>query len=394
MFFDKILNFFKIENLYKESDFRDSHFQSNNIKCNNTAHQTENYIGPASTHEHVMEILSYWSQHQYQKVNYNYYREASSSEKQEYALIDILSCFSKGARNLHSFSQNRLHDLGIINFDSYTQFLISEKYIMRADIINTLIAKYNSQELKTIAESVGVKKTGNKSELAQRIANELSSSEVNRILSENPLYILSEKGHSYLAANEDYVPLHKYLYLISLAEFNDNRIPNGGRYHRNFYDTMFQILTNRKFFFERHRDFEDVGSISLQLYNMLIEESKKTTNNVPADVISTNYVENLYIQTCFCFHAYSSLEHGVFPSSYNSYIVPKPNKDTEKLASQEPYINYELLFINKPPSFFTYSEFKQYIHEMLSGQMFDGQKWDLKIQNRVREFDNMIKGEY
>ena len=93
MFFDKILNFFKIENLYKESDFRDSHFQSNNIKCDNTAHQTENYIGPASTHEHVMEILSYWSQHQYQKVNYNYYREASSSEKQEYALIDILSCF-------------------------------------------------------------------------------------------------------------------------------------------------------------------------------------------------------------------------------------------------------------------------------------------------------------
>jgi hypothetical protein len=88
------------------------------------------------------------------------------------------------------------------------------------------------------------------------------------------------------------------------------------------------------------------------------------------------------------------LEHGVFPNSYNSYIVPKPNKDTEKLASQEPYINYELLFINKPPSFFTYSEFKQYIHEMLSGQMFDGQKWDLKIQNRVREFDNMIKGEY
>lgn len=42
MFFDKILNFFKIENLYKESDFRDSHFQSNNIKCDNTAHQTEN----------------------------------------------------------------------------------------------------------------------------------------------------------------------------------------------------------------------------------------------------------------------------------------------------------------------------------------------------------------
>ena len=73
---------------------------------------------------------------------------------------------------------------------------------------------------------------------------------------------------------------------------------------------------------------------------------------------------------------------------YNSAQLASPNFVSTK------NINYELLFINKPPSFFTYSEFKQYIHEMLSGQMFDGQKWDLKIQNRVREFDNMIKGEY
>ena len=388
MFFDKILDFFKIDREDDKTYFSSYHKASENlVPPSNNLHECDD------PHDHIYEIFDYWRCHSYSREPYIYSREASHAEKQEYALIDILSCFSKGARNLDNFSLIRLHNLGITNWKSYTQRLISNGYIVQADIIDTLIASYNLKELKTIAESVGVKKTGTKSELSQRIASVLSSSDVNRILNESPLYIISEKGNSLIEGNEDYVLLHKYLHFVSLAEFNDNRIPNGGRYRRNFYDTMFQILSNRKFFYEINGNFEDAGLTALHLGNLMIEEYKKTTHNVPLSVILANYIEHIYVYSCYCFEANCSLKDGIFSNTYTGYTLPYLTKESELLSNQEPYINYDMLFMNKPPSFFTQSEFKQCIHEMLTSPMFDKQKWDYKLQTRIEEFENAVKGE-
>ena len=126
----------------------------------------------------------------------------------------------------------------------------------------------------------------------------------------------------------------------------------------------------------------------------MIEEYKKTTHDVPLSVTLTNYVEHIYAYSCYCFHANCALKYGIFPSTYTGYNLPYLTKESELLSNQEPYINYDMLFMNKPPSFFTQSEFNQYIHEMLVSPMFDKQKWDHIIQNRVKEFDCLIKEFY
>lgn len=388
MFFDKILDFFKIENLYKNSDFRTTNFPGNDTELEKAV-QDENYS--SSDYKHAYEIFSYWSQHNYSRNNYKYYREPSFTEKSEYALIEILSCFSKGARGFDNFSPTLLSNLEITNIQSYLKKLADKKYLTRANLTETLTASYTVKDLKIIADSLGIKKSGKKFELIQRIEEELSSQQIEQILKDNEFYVISDKGKEKLIGNEDYIPLHRYLYLVSLAEFNDSRIPEGGRHPRNFYDNMFQILSNRKFFFECQGNFEDAGSMSLNLYNILIEETEKTTHNVPLSIILTNYVEHLYIYSCFCFHAYSALEYGIYSNNYNGYILPFPDKHLTLLANQEPYLNYDMLFAKKPPSFFTHEEFKKYIHEMLSSPIFDKQKWDIQMQNRVKHFENIVK---
>lgn len=383
MFFDKILEFLKVENLYKNSDFRTIEPQNDNTK------PIKNNVSP--DYKHAYDIFSYWTKHSYSKIQYKYYREPSFAEKNEYALIDILSCFSKGARRLDNFSPIFLNNLGITNIQAYFAKLIDKKYLVKASPTDMLAANYNMKELKIIADSLGIKKTGKKDELVQRIKKEMSPQQLNQILNKNDLYVISDKGKEIINGNEDYLSLHKYLHLVSLAEFNDNRIPEGGTHPRNFYDTMFQILSNRKFFFECQGDYENAGFISLDLYNILIEENKKTTHNVPLSIILTNYVEHLYIYSCFCFHAYSALEYNIFSDKFCSYILPSPDKSLNMLMEQENYINYDMVFANKPPSFLTYKEFKKCIHEMLSEPVFDQQKWNLKIQNRIKEYENIIK---
>ena len=390
MFFDKLLNALKIENLYKNFDFKTTDIPDSSSTIHQ-AHKIEHYASSDSDYTHVLEILHYWSQHHYSKNVYKYYRNASFTEKKKYALIDILSCFSSGARDLNNFSPIFLSKLGITNTNTYLKELISKGYIIKANLIETLVASYNSKDLKTIAESIGIKKSGKKYDLAQRIANELSFQQAEQVLDNNRKYIISEKGKYQIVGNEDYLPLHKYLDFVSLAEFNDARIPEGGIHPRNFYDTMFQLLSNRKFFFECQGNFEDAGLMSLYLYNILIEELKKTTHNVPLNVILTNYVEYVYLYSCFCFHAHSSLEYGTFFKFYRECSLPTPDKHLAMLADQEPYLNYDALFFNKPPSFFTHDEFIEYIHEMLFSPMFNKQKWDYKIQNRVKEYDSFIR---
>lgn len=389
MFFDKILDFFRIDREDEETYFPNYHKISDSMTSASNNQQDE-----SGSSDIIYEIFDYWRNHNYSSAAYAYHREASYREKQDYALIDILSCFSKGARNLDHFSPNMLHNLGITNWNAYVRQLISKGYIEQANAFETLTATYTVQDLKTIAESIGVTKTGKKAELTQRIINALSPSDIDQILDTDPLYVLSEKGIAHLEGNEDYMILHKYLYLISLAEFNDNRIPNGGRYRRNFYDTMFQVLSNRKFFYECNGNFSDAGLTALHIGNLMLEEYKKTTHAVPLSVILTNYVEYLYLSSCFCFHANSALSYGICSNNYIGYSLPILTKGTELLSDQEPYISYDMIWLNKPPSFLTHEEFKLYIHELLTSPMFDSRKWNLKLQNRVREFDDFIKEQF
>lgn len=264
MFFDKILDAFKLENLFPEK------YQNERV-----LKPIEHNIKPSlDSNQQLLLLKNYWLRsNDYLKTEITY-RTASFKEKEDFALIDILSCFSKGARNPNKFSPIILGELGITNWNTYFNNLVKKDYLRSANINEILNANYSLNDLKVIADSVGVIKKGKKADLAARIAPQLPAEQVEQMIDETNLYSISSKGKQVLIGNEDYILFHKYRHIISLAEFNDNRFP-GGTHRRNFYDTMFQALSNRVYFYEANRNWELLCITHIYTYNLLVDESKK-----------------------------------------------------------------------------------------------------------------------
>lgn len=380
MFFDKILDAFKLENLFPEK------YQNERV-----LNPIEHNIKPSlDSNQQLLLLKNYWLRsNDYLKTEITY-RTASFKEKEYFALIDILSCFSKGARNPDNFSPIMLDELGITNWNTYFNNLVKKDYLRSANINEILNANYSLNDLKVIADSVGVIKKGKKAELAARIAPQLPAEQVEQMIAETNLYSISSKGKQVLIENEDYILFHKYRHIISLAEFNDNRFPDG-THRRNFYDTMFQALSNRVYFYEANRNWELLYITHIYTYNLLVDESKKTDHTIHYDVILNHYIEYLYLLTCFCRHMCWAVKNKIFSNSLGGYVVPQPDAYVHKLADFESSINYELIFCNKPPSLLTNQEFKSYVHELLNEPMFNNGKWNSLLQKRVSDFYKLLK---
>lgn len=380
MFFDKILDAFKLENLFPEK------YQNERV-----LKPIEHNIKPSlDSNQQLLLLKNYWLRsNDYLKTEITY-RTASFKEKEDFALIDILSCFSKGARNPNKFSPIILGELGITNWNTYFNNLVKKDYLRSANINEILNANYSLNDLKVIADSVGVIKKGKKADLAARIAPQLPAEQVEQMIDETNLYSISSKGKQVLIGNEDYILFHKYRHIISLAEFNDNRFP-GGTHRRNFYDTMFQALSNRVYFYEANRNWELLYITHIYIYNLLVDESKKTDHIIHYDVILNHYIEYLYLLTCFCRHMRWAVKNKIFSNSLGGYVVPQPDAYVHKLSDYESSINYELIFCNKPPGLLTNQEFKSYVHELLNEPMFNNGKWNCLLQKRVSDFYKLLK---
>ena len=343
----------------------------------------------SNTDQLLINIKNYWQNMSCSNIDLRY-RPSTISEKKDFALVDIISYFSKGARTPDTISPLLLSELGITNWNNYFYNLLKDEYLQRASIIEILLADYTMNDLKIIADSVGTKKTGKKFDLAERISHLLPPDQIIQIQTEANLYSVSEKGKQLLAMNNDYVLFHKYRHMISLAEFNDNRIPDGIN-KRNFYDTMFQALTNRIYFFELNHNFNLLCVAHINIYNLLLQEVKKTNHKIHYDVILSHYIEFLYLSTCFCQLICLATKNKIFSNSLGEYVLPQPDAYIYKLADYESTINYELIFCNKPPSLLTNQEFKSYVHELLNEPMFDNGKWNSLLQKRVRDFYKLLK---
>lgn len=380
MFFDKILDAFKLENLFPEK------YQNERV-----LKPIEHNIKPSlDSNQQLLLLKNYWLRsNDYLKTEITY-RTASFKEKEDFALIDILSCFSKGARNPNKFSPIILGELGITNWNTYFNNLVKKDYLRSANINEILNANYSLNDLKVIADSVGVIKKGKKADLAARIAPQLPAEQVEQMIDETNLYSISSKGKQVLIGNEDYILFHKYRHIISLAEFNDNRFPDG-THRRNFYDTMFQALSNRVYFYEANRNWELLYITHIYIYNLLVDESKKTDHIIHYDVILNHYIEYLYLLTCFCRHMRWAVKNKIFSNSLGGYVVPQPDAYVHKLSDYESSINYELIFCNKPPGLLTNQEFKSYVHELLNEPMFNNGKWNCLLQKRVSDFYKLLK---
>lgn len=365
MLFDKILNYLNLDNWKNGNYINTSHSEYSDVE------------------KHLYTIESFYQVNTCDYICFQH-RKPSTEEIQEFAKVNILSCFTN-ARSIDNFSDLHLAQLGITNFNKFFSALQQADYIRIAtplEILNT----YTLKHLKILADSLGINKTGNKAELAQRLFNYLTPEEMKRIQkTESDLFILTGKGKAFLSNQEDYVLLCKNRkYNVSLSEFNDHRTPFPGK-RRNFYDTMYQVFCARIFYYECHKYYEKTTIEHLHLYEIMLSEYKNTGRNVPLDVALSYYIEYLYLMTCLPLYARGKVDGLNLSVSSNSSFLPSIDKNIYELEKYKAYVNFDVIFSTNPPSFLTNDEFKSYIDDIFDSS-FNFQKWDDKIRKRLLHY--------
>ena len=254
----------------------------------------------------LLSIKKFWKTHEQNYIN-RMYRRASANEIEEYAKADVISCFEK-PRNNESLSDFRLSQIGITNWYRFFDKLFYSGYLREATA-KEVLSSYTLKELKTIAESIAVKKTGKKAELIERICASLSQEELNEIVQEENLFTISEKGREYLTYHSDLAQLRSHaVFDVSLAEFNDKRYIGGRK--RNFYDTMFQVLSEQKNFYQINNNYDSMSVVCNRIYDIMLEEFERTEHHVPVDIMLLNYMEALYLAICFSWEV-RNLKNGI-----------------------------------------------------------------------------------
>lgn len=327
------------------------------------------------------KIKAFWETHEC-----SYYtpedRRPSRDEIHEYALAYALSCFVK-PQHSNKMSPFHLERTGITNWPAFFNDILRKNYIRPADA-EEVLTTYTVEELRIIADSFGIKKSGKKMGLIDEIIFFATDDMIDNITSDSDLYILTDKGAEYISSREDYVLLERHSnFDVSLSEFNKHRILCGRR--RNFYDTMFQALSEKAFIFQRHQNFSALAITKLHIFDIMLEEYSSTDHSVHIDVALSYYLEYLYLLLCFPESSKRAAE-GIMLNDISVIQLPKLSARIIRFKDYFKNINYNMIFSNKPPCFLTNYEFIAMIDEFLDTPMFDYGKWNLLLQNRFSEY--------
>lgn len=139
-----------------------------------------------------------------------------------------------------------------------------------------------------ILERLGLKKTGNKSDLMNRVMNALDEWQKAQIVNQCEHLFVTEKGCEFLKENEDYVMWHKKSYGVTFEEFNQHRILCGRK--RKFYDTIFNALSQKATEYQIKGYFSRLEMIYFNLSETLYDEGRY-------DLALQNILFRLYFAT-------------------------------------------------------------------------------------------------
>lgn len=166
----------------------------------------------------------------------------------------------------------------------------------------------------------------------------------------------------------------------------DNRFIQGRK--REFYDTMFQSLSNQKSYYSSIKNYGAMSITCLHIYEIMSEEYRKTEHNVPIDVLLLNYIEHLYIDTCFTWEA-KHLSEGIVPH-VDCIYMPRIKADLSDFFEYKGIINFNVVFANKPPSFLKKEDFISFINSFFETSIFDYTKWDNLLRNNFKEYTKLF----
>lgn len=247
-----------------------------------------------------------------------------------------------------------------------------------------VLSKYKMPELKIIANSVGCRKGGKKSEIIERIISSMHDEELINLIEKSECYSLTEKGMLFLSNNYDLVELHRHqTYNISLSVFFANRII--GNKKRSFWDNAFSIISQRILYKSLNRCYYQLAQDYHSLYDIALYEGRyKDALEARLTVLYLNtcliHEAPLYINS-LCFGDYWDVidESVIVFTEYTAPDFVKLQKIYSPIYVDNIYKDYAL-----PPSFLSVDEFKQSLSEMLCETIFDFNKYNIIIRERLK----------
>ena len=101
------------------------------------------------------------------------------------------------------------YECGVSNPQKLQEELFQKGYYCEATFCE-IFETYTLNELKIIADSIGIPKSGKKSDLITRILCNSHPDELHAHIGNRKYFTLSSKGKTYLQLHHDYVVFHKY----------------------------------------------------------------------------------------------------------------------------------------------------------------------------------------
>lgn len=324
-------------------------------------------------------IQCFWKSHP--QVYGDSSKEATADEYMLYGKTLLLWLFEKASPLKTTFPVYFERECHITNPKKLQSALLNKAYIEPAPIHN-VIAAYKMQDLKIIADSIGCSKGGKKVELVNRICQNLSEDTLNSVLSQSELYVLSDKGKSFLRANRDYVELHRHPnYCVSLYDFNRNRFLGNRR--RLFNDNVYTLISQRIYTNSVHRYYNMMEFDYLTLYNITLSENRY-------DIALNNYLRSLYLKSC-CIHTVQYFSTAFYHSDFiaEGQIIFTSHSASPIAELGKFYDNsyIENIYEDKslPPSFLTKDDFIEMVKDMINETIFDYEKYNKLIIKRLQE---------
>ncbi len=281
---------------------------------------------------------------------------------------------------------------GIVNISRLHQWLYKQAYLRPATLSEALHL-YKVSELKIILESLGLKKSGNKADLIERVNDAINDEEKTRIVNECEHLFATKKGLAFLEENKDYVMYHRKSYGVTLKEFNKHRILQGRK--RKFYDTIFQALNEKTFTYQHKHWFSKLEMIYFNLSEVLYDEGKY-------DLALQNTLFRLYFSTNLASHPYYfDLDH----VRYNGIKKIKEHikacneifneNDLKKIVELKEYYNEHILDVVYGYNILPYTIFDKLdladaIYDLLNEVYFDTEHYInficIKYENYIKKF--------
>ena len=279
---------------------------------------------------------------------------------------------------------------GLMNVSELHRWLYDQGYFRKANF-HEAINLCKIPELKTILESIGLKKTGKKADLIERIENNIDEDLKSLIVSKCDRLFLTPKGFDFLEENGDYYLWHRKSYGVTFEEFDKHRILQGRK--RKFYDTIFQALNEKAFTYQSKQWFSRLEMIYFWLGESLYDEGRY-------DLAIRYYIYRLYFSTNLASHPYffnleSIKDDGI--EKQKQYI--RAYKDTfnecslERIVELREYYNEQILDIIYdmhilPYCIFDKMDMADAIHDLLNAEYFNAEHYMNRICTR---YENYIK---